>query len=92
MQNAVRYTGSYRSCAGGCVLYDRGNERLATCVMGAGVHALHAVLYAALYAALYFGNREGRIPFARGARVIRYVQKLPALRVKWWRLCSMCWR
>ena len=28
--------------------------------MGAGVHALHAVLYVALYAALYSGGRGGR--------------------------------
>ncbi len=47
------------------------------CAVGAGVHALHVVLCAALYAALnvalYSGDRRGRAPFARGARVMRYV-------------------
>ena len=46
------------------------------CSMGAGGHALHAVLYAALYS----GGRGGRAPFSRGARVIRCVLELRALR------------
>ena len=46
---------------------------------GAEGHSLHAVLYAALYAALYSGARGGRAPFARDARVMRYVLELRAL-------------
>ena len=50
------------------------------CAVGAGVHALHVVLCAALYAALnvalYSGDRRGRAPFARGARVMRYVPEV----------------
>ena len=39
----------------------------------AGFHALRAVLCAVLYAALYSGRYGGRAPFARRARMMRYV-------------------
>ncbi len=45
-------------------------------VIGDEDHALHA----ALYAAPYCGGRGGRDPFGRGARVMRDVLELGALR------------
>ena len=64
-----------------------GSEWCAMCDMGAGGHAVHALryaifwmLFAVLYAALYAGGRGWRAPIARGARVMRYVWELRALR------------
>ena len=53
--------------AGGCARCAGGSDLSAVCAMGAGGHALHAVLcaalhaapYAAPYAALYSGGRGG---------------------------------
>jgi len=45
------------------------SEWCTMCVMCAGGHALHTVLYTALYSR----GSGGRAPFARGARVMRYV-------------------
>src|SRR6266480_1169126 len=52
------------------------------CAMCAGVHALHAGRYS--------GGRGGPVPFAGGARVMRFVLKLRALRVVSAGSCAPC--
>src|SRR2546423_12029556 len=68
--------------AGGCALCAGGSEWCAIC---AGGHALRAILYAFLYS----GGRGGRVPFTRGARVIRYVLERRSASCKCWKLRSM---
>ena len=59
-------------------------------MMWASTGRAHLAGLPSLCAALYSRGRRGRTPFARGARVMRYVLELGTLRAG--SLCSMCWR